>query len=388
MKKFAVAHFLRKSSQLKSTFIQNQVTNHINYKPYIIFRLNKDKNCDSAFSDFDLNKYKYLDLSQSEIIYEKIFSKTTRTLSKKRLNLILQFIKNNQINICHFHYGTDCGIFFPLLKKINIPSVVSFYGYDAYSFPNKFGGIGKYYLKERVFNYATKILAMTPEMKNDLIKYGFSKEKILIHYHGVPSFLSSLKMQYENKKNINLLMLSYLDPVKGHIFVFKALKRLIQQGNKNLQLTIVGRGHYEEVLKSFVLENGLDNYVEFIGSVKYHSSSFLKYFSRADIFLHPSVLTKDDKEGIPGSIVEAMFAGLPVIATYHGGIPYILRNEITGILIEEWDVKALANAILNLSNSSDLRKNIGIAAQNYAINNLDLKLKEKELEDIYNSLIE
>ncbi|HEB83453.1 MAG TPA: glycosyltransferase, partial [Bacteroidetes bacterium] len=103
----------------------------------------------------------------------------------------------------------------------------------------------------------------------------------------------------------------------------------------------------------------------------------------------PSVISpKKEKEGIPGTIIEAMASGLPVISTTHAGIPYVIESGRTGLLVDEWDVDALAGAILKLVHSRDLRETIGRAGQEYALNHLDLVHKEAELEAIYDSLLE
>lgn len=384
-----IAHFVRKDTQLCASFIYNQISYHIEYKPYIIFRKNETKENTNDFSDFILAGDNYLDLSEDENWYEKMLFKTIKILSQRQLKKIEMFINNNKIDACHFHYGTDCGVYYPLLNYLKMPTLVSFYGYDSFSFPKKYCNYGTKYLKKRVFDKITKVLVMSPEMKKDLIKIGCPEEKIIIHYHGVPATLfSNINRNYnKQKQEITLFNLSYLDPVKGHIFILKSLRTLIFNGIINIKLRIAGSGFYEPVIKRFIADNHLNDFVTFLGPLKYGSKQMLFEFENADIFIHPSVLTKNDKEGIPGAIVEAMFASLPIITTYHGGIPYIVVNESTGILVNEWDVEALSNAIKRLAESTELRKVLGTAAKVYAINNLELREKEIELEYIYSSLI-
>lgn len=382
-----VLHLVRKNTQLKSAFINYQIISHQEFEPYIAFRKTIKKENNSGFAELDLNKFNYLDLSQDETNWEKCLFKTIKTLSKRQTRRILDFVDQEKIDICHFHYGTDCGIYYPLLKHLKIPSVVSFYGYDCFSFPKKMMGIGYKYLNSRVFADITKVLAMSPEMKKDLLKTGCPEDKIIIHYHGIPAkiFLNKKKNYNREKKEFKLLSVSYLDPVKGHLFIFQALQKLISKGISDIHLNIVGKGFYEEVLRNFVKENKLNEYVTFLGPVS--PAKLLDEFEKADGFIHPSVITKNDKEGIPGAIVEAMFSGLPVISTYHGGIPYIIENNKTGILVNEWDIEALSASIVSLSQNPKLCEELGKAGQKYALTELDLLGREKELERIYDSLI-
>ncbi len=383
-----VLHFVRKSSQLKASFINNQVNSHIDFEPCVVFRKNVDKENDGGFADFDLNKYPYLDLSENETLEEKLRFKTNKTLSCRQIRLILSFIKKYNIDICHFHYGTDCGVFYPILKKMNVPSVVSFYGYDCSSFPSFMFGYGGRFLIHRVFKDAIAVLAMSPDMKNDLLKSGCPEEKIIVHYHGTDMKRFYHQHDYTKKSLITILILASLVPQKGHLFLLKSIKKLVQKGIVNFSLHIVGTGELEQELKSFVHKHKLDENVIFFGAIKYGSTEMLKEYHSADIFAHPSVIAPNgDKEGIPGTIAEAMSSGIPVISTYHAGVPYIIEDHKTGFLVNENNTSDLAYRIIDLISKIELREKIGRNGQKYALDNLDLSKKEMELEDIYSQLI-
>lgn len=376
-----VLHFIRKKSQFQSSFILNQVTRSIDYDSYLTFAI-EDSSTLPIHPDSP-NPKAIEPLNHHCTIRRKIQSSFPGLILFPQQQAIQSVIEKVQPTVLHFHYGSDAGLFLKWTARYPIPKIVSFYGYDAYSFPKRFRGLGSSYLKNRVFRYADAVLAMSPEMKQDLLKCGCPDNKIIVHYHGVPDKLSKLTRHFEEKERVNLLMLSYLDPVKGHSFVLDALNNLVQSGIKNFHLNIVGDGFYLPVLRKKVDKLKLTGYVSFLGRVEYLSESYFNTFVHADIFLHPSVITLEDKEGIPGSLVEAMFAGLPVISTYHGGIPYVIRNNKTGILVEEWDVPALAKAISTLSHSVTERKRLGTAARQYALNNLRLEEKQRDLEQIY-----
>ena len=98
-------------------------------------------------------------------------------------------------------------------------------------------------------------------MKNDLLAIGCPEEKIIIHYHGVPEILSSIPIRYHSLKIIRLLIISYLDPVKGHIFILESLKKLIQIGILNFKFTIVGEGFYKKPIMDKIDELGIWEYI-------------------------------------------------------------------------------------------------------------------------------
>ncbi len=110
-------------------------------------------------------------------------------------------------------------------------------------------------------------------------------------------------------------------------------------------------------------------------------------YRQADIFTLPSVVARNgDKEGIPGTIVEAMASGLPVVSTCHAGIPEIIQSGQHGILVEERDVPALAAAYAALIDHPSLRQHLGQAAASHALQDLDLQRRTPYLEKIYSQV--
>ncbi len=365
------------------------MASHHRYEPVLIWRLSISKDHDGGFAEFDFSPVYTMDLSEDETIWEKMLFAGPKILSKNQVNNILKTLNNLDVQICHFHFGTDCGIFYPLLKQIKIPAVVSFYGYDCSSFPDYFNGYGKTYLVKRVFNDITQVLAMSPDMKKDLMNAGCPEEKIIVHYYGTDCNRFLQRRTYLPKSKIKILILASLVPQKGHLFLLSSLKILREKGVKNWSLDIVGTGELKETIRTFIRENNLEEFVNMLGPMTYGSPSMMQAYQNADIFIHPSVIAENgDKEGIPGTIIEAMAAGLPVISTYHAGIPYIIEQNHSGLLVEEWDTDDLANNIHRLITDHVLRSALGLKGQKFAKENLDLTTKQPELENIYDRLIE
>ena len=382
-----VLHFTRKDTQLRASFIQNQILNHIGFVPTIVFREKRNTTFDGGWANDIQGNIPRLNLSTGENLYEKYLYKFTKTLSKRQAELLHNYISEHKPEILHFHYGTDAGIYLKAVRKLKIPKVVSFYGYECSGFPRRFLGYGKVYLQKRVFKYADKVFAMSEDMKNDLLSIGCPEEKIIVHYYGTDVQRFNAHHDYSEKEYVRFLIISGLVPQKGHSFLLKAFAEAYKT-NPNIRLTIVGSGELDAKIRQQILDLELNEIVSLPGPVVYGSAQHKEYFASHDVFIHPSITdTNGDKEGIPGAIVEAMAAGLPVISTYHAGIPHIIDNGKTGLLSYEHDVSSLSDSILQMASSQSLRETIGKAGQSYALSNLDLFEKEKELEWIYGELI-
>ncbi len=383
-----VAHFVRKKSQLKASFIKNQIEALQQFRPVIICKLYENINnpIDGGFSDFDEKDYPILSLAETDKFFDRFIYRCRKIITTKDVKLIGDFISRHHVELLHFHFGHDAGVYLPKLTQIKIPKIVSFYGFECSGFPSYLWGYGKYYLNKRVFKHADIVLAMTEDMKKDLIGLGCAENKIIVHYYGTDTREFKAVHHYPPKKPVNFSIVSGLIPKKGHLFLLKAFEKAVRK-NKNIQLKIVGDGPTGEVIKNYVRKNGFADFVKFYPRVKYASAEHKRYFAKADVFVHPSVTGPNgDKEGIPGAIIEAMAAGLPVISTYHAGIPHVIEHNKTGMLVQEWDIDQLTNYILEIAQDSEKRNRIAIAGQKYALGNLDLVENEKELEQIYQSV--
>ena len=110
-------------------------------------------------------------------------------------------------------------------------------------------------------------------------------------------------------------------------------------------------------------------------------SELKKLYAGSHLFLHPSETPPDqNQEGIPNSILEAMATGLPVVATYHGGIPEAVEHGRTGILAEERDAEALGSALLRFSRSPQLCDEFGYRANLSVRENFEQAVQTDQLE--------
>lgn len=132
---------------------------------------------------------------------------------------------------------------------------------------------------------------------------------------------------------------------------------------RSWRLIIVGDGPERPALERQLHAEGLDDAVEFVGE----RSDVSELLAGADAFVLSS-----RSEGMPLSVLEAMAAGLPVVATAVGGVPEVVVHDETGVLVAPGDAEALAAALARLIDDPELRRRLGSAGRSRAARHFDL----------------
>jgi L-malate glycosyltransferase len=134
---------------------------------------------------------------------------------------------------------------------------------------------------------------------------------------------------------------------------------LIQEAFPDAELTVAGDGEQREMLRDLAMALGLRN-TSFVGQVSPGEMGAL--YDANDIYLNaPNI------DNMPNSVVEAFAAGIPVVTTRAGGIPYMVTHEKTGLLVDLDDHRALAAAAIRLLNDQSLARAISVAAREEAV---------------------
>jgi colanic acid/amylovoran biosynthesis glycosyltransferase len=114
----------------------------------------------------------------------------------------------------------------------------------------------------------------------------------------------------------------------------------------------------------------------------------VELYRRGHIFLHPSEMPPDqNQEGVPNSMLEAMATGLPVVATYHGGIPEAIDDGQSGLLRDEGDAGALSEALIELVEDPDLWHRLSKTAARHVEQRFEQNNQIKHLENCYREVL-
>jgi glycosyltransferase involved in cell wall biosynthesis len=140
-----------------------------------------------------------------------------------------------------------------------------------------------------------------------------------------------------------ILAIGRLIERKGHVYLVQALAELVKHRD-DVRLTILGRGSERARLESLIDELGLADKVRLLDYVS--DKELAELYQQCDILVQPSITDSGgDFEGLGMVLLEAMSYEKPVVATRVGGILDIVRHNETGVMVEERDPQALAQAI-------------------------------------------
>lgn len=156
----------------------------------------------------------------------------------------------------------------------------------------------------------------------------------------------------EDTRTLHLLYVGRLDPGKGIEYLLEALRMLIVDNGRAVQLHIVGKGRMQEEYRQRVKALRLERWVEFHGYLA-HGHELLELYRTASVFVLPSL-----SEGIPQVLLEAMACGTPVVATKVGGIPDLISDGVHGLLVDPGEPQQIVQAVLKVGEDVALHQRL------------------------------
>ena len=164
---------------------------------------------------------------------------------------------------------------------------------------------------------------------------------------------------------LSILCVGRLVPEKGQAVLLDALADLRSRG-VDATVTLVGDGDSRHALESTARRLGLDDHVHFAGAVG--QDDILAHYRDADVFCLPSFA-----EGVPVVLMEAMATELPVVSTHITGIPELITDGESGLLVRPGRADLLADALARLAADPDLRRDLGRAGRAAVLAAFDIR---------------
>jgi len=170
-----------------------------------------------------------------------------------------------------------------------------------------------------------------------------------------------------------------LHEVKGQRYLIEACELLAERGVE-FQCHLIGDGPDRERLEARVRRSSLQHRVRFHGNLV--RTEVREVLRQADVVAAPSVLTRDGRrEGIPVALMEALGCGIPAVASRLSGIPELIEDGVTGLLVPPGDARRLADALERLSGDVQLRHTMAGQGQTKVKQEFDLAINAGKLAD-------
>jgi len=296
---------------------------------------------------------------------------------------VLSYVGRKPYDIIHCHFGT-CGLLgmqMRHMEAIKGKLITTFHGSDMSAYIKEQGNE----VYNLLFEGGDLFLPISERWKNRLIELGCDTNKILVHRMGVDCRKLTFSASTLRKgERVRILTVARLVEKKGVENGIRAVAKLSRK-YKNVQYDIIGNGPLQDRCSRLIAESRMGDKIHLLGSRD--QQQVYDTIENSHIFLCPSVTGNNgDQEGIPVSLMEAMAAGLPVISTRHSGIPELVQDGISGFLVPEKDVDALAERLLYLIEHPEIWPEMGRAGCAHVEANYDIKKLNERLVEIYKKL--
>jgi glycosyltransferase involved in cell wall biosynthesis len=204
------------------------------------------------------------------------------------------------------------------------------------------------FLSYKTLEKANVIIVINEYTKNILTNMGLPENKIKI----IPPGIDVDKFKYipfknKSKDRVEILVVCYLLKRKRVDLVIKAIKNLVNKGESNFILRIIGDGPQKASLEQLAKDLQLTEFIIFEGLV--NNNEVGKYYKHAHIFINMS-----EAEGFATICLEAMSSGLAIISSEVGGFSDAIKHGYNGFLVKQGDVESLAHYIAELIGNPNL----------------------------------
>jgi colanic acid/amylovoran biosynthesis glycosyltransferase len=303
-----------------------------------------------------------------------------------RLELFLGHnLHRYRVKALHAHYGSQGWELLPLRRATGLPLVTTFYGYDMSLLPQDGCWRDRYI---ELFEMGDAFLVEGPCMQAALIRLGCPAEKVRLQRIGIDLTLVPFRPRRPAVgRPVRLLFCGRFTEKKGLPDALQAVAA-VRARHPQVELDVIGDGEERPRTERLIASLGLGDCVRLLGLQSY--AVVRQRLAEADILLAPSRTASDgDTEGgAPTILLEAQAAGLPVVATTHADIPYVVAAGTSGLLAPENDPTALAECLGSLLDAPERWAAMGAAGRRHVEQEHDIHVTVARLEETYMDLMQ
>lgn len=222
-------------------------------------------------------------------------------------------------------------------------------------------------LERIVLNLADIVVTNCRYLKSIYVPHVVNSRNVIVIKNGVDTTKFSPKGSKGRwgSDHFWLLYIGRIEKRKGLEILLKAMPSILN-ACPNAKLRVVGRAlstAYALHLDRLTKELSIDTKVDFVGPIS--NERVPEIMRAADVLTFPSTTGGTEVEGLPNTILESMACGLPIVATKVCGVPEVITNRETGLLVTPGSAKEMSDGIIELVDSIEYRKELGRNARNY-----------------------
>jgi glycosyltransferase involved in cell wall biosynthesis len=301
------------------------------------------------------------------------------------------FIKRHHISLIHTHTIRTNLVGRLAARPTKIPVVTHIHSLPLYETESRIRNRFNHVVEGFTKGWSSRYICVSGSLRSQLISKGLPAELIDVVHNGVETeqFSTSNHNEYGIRNELGIIrnakliaMIALFRPLKGAEILIEALAEIVPR-HPDVYCLLVGGGERESYMSQLARlsrRRGLEDRTIFTG-FREDISSILP---GTDVVVHPSLFG----EGLPLAILEAMAAARPVIASAVGGIPEIIHNGETGLLVPPNSVQALAKAISALLENPEQASKLGANARSLVRAQYDCETMVREIERVYLRLID
>ena len=289
--------------------------------------------------------------------------------------------------LIHAHFGVEGVYALPVARRLKIPLVTTFHGFDATLSTAALlcsPAWANYPLfRHQLARHGDLFLCASSFIRDRVLAMGFPEARTRVHYIGVDC--QAIRPREPDEETPTILHVARLVDVKGTKYLIRAFGAL-GAAQANVQLVIIGDGPLLRPLQRLARALGVDQRVHFLGALPH--DQVLAWMRKAALLVLPSVRTATGRvEGLGMVLLEAAATGVPAVGSRLGGIPEGILDGQTGYLVPDRDATALAARIGDLLDDPVARRRMGLAARALVERQFDIRRQTDALEDHYDAVL-
>lgn len=319
-----VAHFREEFLPISETFIHDVIVRTRGQRPVVVYGVRANAG--------------HFPLPPGSLWTERVFRSPYQDAPE-----LADRLRERGVQVAHAHFGWDLPLAAVAAGELRVPLIVSFHGKDASLYLRDERWVRLY---RRLLPAAAAVVIDYRGIARRLIRLGAAEDRVHVIRTGIDlSFWPAWKPP-RRPGPIRLASVGRLVPKKGHRLLLEAFAQATSRG-LDAELTILGDGPEREPLRQLGARLGLGGRFRLMPRTR--AAGIRTLLRSSDLFALPSLTDESgDEETTPLVLKEASACRLPVLATRHAGIPDVVQDGVTGLLVEEGSVPALTEGLLRL----------------------------------------